>query len=197
MAVKKLRLYFQAHTIIVLTSYPITSILHKLDTSGRLLKWVVELSEADIMYDQRYAIKGQVLADFMVEISDIRPCDIGEALWILEIDGSSKAAGGGANMVLQPPKGLSIAQAVKFTFLISNNEAEYEALLLRLQVAKELSVSHPDSRSDPIGGSKSGFEARDRTGTFFFLLNRTCTCGYGPHLITESTYHIHIQRTTT
>ena len=31
----------------------------------------------------------------------------------------------------------------------------------------------------------------------FFFQSRTCTCGYGPHLITESKYHIHIKRTTT
>ena len=31
----------------------------------------------------------------------------------------------------------------------------------------------------------------------FFFKSRTCTCGYGPHLITESRYHIHIKRTTT
>ena len=34
MAGKKLCLYFQAHTIVVLTSYPIRATLHKLDASG-------------------------------------------------------------------------------------------------------------------------------------------------------------------
>ena len=61
-------------------------------------------------------------------------------------------------------------------------------------------VSHPDSHSDPIGESESGSEARDRTGTLyliFFFQSRICTCGYGPHLIIESKYHIHIKRTTT
>ena len=42
--------------------------------------------------------------------------------------------------------------------------------------------------------------ARVKTGTlylkfFFFFKGQTCTCGYGPHLITESKYHI--KRTTT
>ena len=61
-------------------------------------------------------------------------------------------------------------------------------------------VSRPDSRSDPIGGSESvsGFENTywDSLPDFFFQ-SRTYTCGYGPHLITESKYHIHIKRTTT
>ena len=45
-------------------------------------------------------------------------------------------------MVLQSSEGLSIAQAFKFAFITSNNEAEYEAMLLRLRLAKELSVTH-------------------------------------------------------
>ena len=59
-------------------------------------------------------------------------------------------------------------------------------------------LSHPDSRSDPIGGSEpsSGRETIywDSLPDFFFLffLNRTGTCGYGPHLVTVSKYHIHL-----
>ena len=56
-------------------------------------------------------------------------------------------------------------------------------------------MSHPDSRSDPIGGSEpsSGCETQDWDSLpDFFLKNRTGTCGYGPHHITESQYHIHL-----
>ena len=72
MAVKKLQPYFQAHTIVVHTSSPIKAILHKPNTSGRLLKWAVELSKFDIEYRPITTIKGQVLADFIVERSDAR-----------------------------------------------------------------------------------------------------------------------------
>ena len=58
MIAKKLRPYFQAYTIIILTNYFIRSILHKPDTLGRLLKWAVELSEFDIEYLLRSTIKG-------------------------------------------------------------------------------------------------------------------------------------------
>ena len=57
---------------------------------------------------------------------------ISEPLWILKTDSSSKAVGGGAGMVLQSPKGLPIAHAVKFSFSILNNEAKYEAILFGL-----------------------------------------------------------------
>ena len=79
------------------------------------------MSEFDVIYRLRLVIKVQVLVDFMVEMSDVRPRDVGEKLWILEIDGSSKAVGGGVGMILQCPEGLSIAQAVKFAFAASNN----------------------------------------------------------------------------
>ena len=59
-------------------------------------------------------------------------------------------------------------------------------------------LSHPDSRSDPIGGSEpvSRCETIYWDSLLFFFLSRTCACGYGLHLITESKYHIHIKRTT-
>ena len=71
MVSKKPRPYFQAHTIMVLTSSLIRAIINKPNTFGRLLKWVVELSEFDIEYRPKTAIKGQVLADFIMERSEV------------------------------------------------------------------------------------------------------------------------------
>ncbi|XP_077223340.1 uncharacterized protein LOC143856945 [Tasmannia lanceolata] len=67
MAARKMRPYFQAHTIKVLTGQPLRQVLHRPDNSGRLVKWAVELSEFDIQYLPRSAIKAQVLADFVAE----------------------------------------------------------------------------------------------------------------------------------
>ena len=55
---RKLCPYFQAHTIEVQTEYPMKQILHKPETSGRLMKWAIELSEFDIRYKLKTAIKG-------------------------------------------------------------------------------------------------------------------------------------------
>ena len=63
---KRLRPYFQTHTIEVPTEHPMRQILHKLETSGRLIKWAIELSEFDIRYKPRTAVKGQVLEDFIM-----------------------------------------------------------------------------------------------------------------------------------
>ena len=65
METKKLRLYFQAHTIIVLISSSIKAILHKPDASRKLLKWAIELNKFDIEYQPKSAIKGQMLANFI------------------------------------------------------------------------------------------------------------------------------------
>ncbi|MDQ4222781.1 hypothetical protein RBK84_00100, partial [Pseudomonas aeruginosa] len=48
---------------------PLRQILHRLKTSGRLLKWSIELSQYEITYHPKVAIKGQVLADFISEFT--------------------------------------------------------------------------------------------------------------------------------
>ena len=65
---QKLRPYFQAHQIVVLTNQLLKSILHKPDLLRRMLKWAIELSEYRIKYQPRLSIKGQVMADFIMEI---------------------------------------------------------------------------------------------------------------------------------
>ena len=67
-ATKKLRPYFQAHPIVVLTNLPLRSTIHKLDLSGRMARLVIELSEFGIQYKSRLALKGQILTDFLTEL---------------------------------------------------------------------------------------------------------------------------------
>lgn len=65
-AARRLRLYFQAHPIRVLTDLPLRQVLTKPKASGRIAKWAVELSEHTVSFIPQ-AIKGQALADFLVE----------------------------------------------------------------------------------------------------------------------------------
>ena len=64
---QKLKPYFQAHTIIVLTDKPLKRVMNGPEAAGRMALWAVELSEFDIQYRPRTAIKGQVVADFIVK----------------------------------------------------------------------------------------------------------------------------------
>lgn len=68
-AARKLRHYFQAHTVKVLTKHPQRMILQKANLAGRLIKWAIELSEHDIKIIPRSAIKGQVVADLIAEFT--------------------------------------------------------------------------------------------------------------------------------
>ncbi|GAU32556.1 hypothetical protein TSUD_218140 [Trifolium subterraneum] len=68
-AAMRLRYYFLAHTIVVRTDQPIKSLLVRPDMTDRMLKWSLELSEFDIRYQSRKALKDQVLADFVAEMT--------------------------------------------------------------------------------------------------------------------------------
>ena len=72
---KKLQHYFQSHPIIVVTNYLIRKILSNPDLSGRLTKWAIELGINEIKYIPRTAKKGQVIADFLVEIPSFGPLE--------------------------------------------------------------------------------------------------------------------------
>ncbi|GJT23268.1 reverse transcriptase domain-containing protein [Tanacetum coccineum] len=66
-ASKRLKRYFQAHPIIVITDQPIQQVLSRPEVARRLQKWSIELGEYAIHYRPRVSVKGQILADFIVE----------------------------------------------------------------------------------------------------------------------------------
>ena len=63
----KLKPYFQAHTIVVLTDQPLKRAMSNPEAAGRMALWAIELSEFDMQYRPRTAIKGQIVADFIAE----------------------------------------------------------------------------------------------------------------------------------
>ena len=152
-AARKLRPYFQAHTIEVPTEYLMKQVLHKPETSGRLMKWAIELSEFDIRYIPKTAIKRQVLADFIMEFASAEPARDAQAAtdlstWKLSVDGASKAQGSEAGLILTSLEGIDIEYALRFGFHTSNNEAEYEAVIADLSLAHSLEVDQLEVYSD-------------------------------------------------
>ena len=104
-AARKLRPYLQAHTIEVPTEYSMKQVLHKPETSGRLMKWAIELSEFDIIYKPKTAIKGQFLTDFVMEFTLAEPAENTQTMtdlpvWKLFVDGASNAQGSEAGLIL-------------------------------------------------------------------------------------------------
>jgi hypothetical protein len=66
-ASRKLRHYFQAHKVVVVTSFPLRAILHNSNATGNIAKWAAELAEFQLDFQPRHAVKSQVLANFIVE----------------------------------------------------------------------------------------------------------------------------------
>ena len=75
-ATQKLPHYFQAHIVVVLTQFPLKTILRSADYTGRIAKWGTILGAFDIKYMPRTSVKGQVLADLVAEFAEL-PEEIG------------------------------------------------------------------------------------------------------------------------
>ncbi|KFK24085.1 hypothetical protein AALP_AAs60550U000200 [Arabis alpina] len=149
MASRKLRPYFQAHTIVVLITFPVRSVLHSPSQSGRLAKWAIELSEYDLDYRGRTCNKSQVLADFLIELpedqilKEVRP-----GIWELHVDGSSSKNGFGVGIRIASPTGEILEQSFRLGFKASNNEAEYEAIIAGMRLAQGLNIEHVQAFCD-------------------------------------------------
>ncbi|CAL9019536.1 unnamed protein product [Prunus brigantina] len=114
----------------------------------------------DVLYGPKTAIKAQALVDFVAEFTPSaeeeklvnkkkessnadgtsaepsQPRD----MWQLRVDGASNQKRAGAGVVITIPDGTLLEQAIILGFLASNNEAEYETLLISLRLAKELAI---------------------------------------------------------
>ncbi|KAL5541983.1 hypothetical protein UlMin_009693 [Ulmus minor] len=142
-AARKLRPYFQAHTVIIPTKFPLKQ--------------------------PRTAIKGQALADFIAEftytpeMSEKLTTQTQNSQWKLYVDGSSTETSSGAGIILVSPDGVKLSCAVRFKFKATNNQAEYEALLSSLRLAKEVSARHLTIYSDSqlvVSQVNSKFQAK-------------------------------------
>ncbi|XP_070008788.1 uncharacterized protein [Nicotiana sylvestris] len=153
----KLRPYFQYYLISVITAFPLRNILHKHELLGRLAKSAIELSEYDIIYQPRTAIKLQVLANFVANFNtNLVPETEKELLvytranlwtWTLFTDGSSNVKGARLGIILILPSGEIIRQAIKY-YPITNNETEYEVVIVGLELARELGIKQIVIKSD-------------------------------------------------
>ncbi|XP_074321614.1 uncharacterized protein LOC141658585 [Silene latifolia] len=133
--------------------------MRKPELSGIMVKWSVHVSGYDLKFEPRTAIKSQALADFLSDFSptlqekaDSEILTLSEAkekqVFEIHVDGASNRKGAGVGLVLKSPQGEQIIQAVQCEFKATNNEVEYEALILGLQLAIELQVSRIEVYSD-------------------------------------------------
>ena len=117
------------------------------------MKWVIELREFDIRHKPKTAIKGQVLADFVMEFTSAEPAKNTQTMtdlpiWRLSIDETANAQGSGAGLILTSPEEIDIEYALRFGFQASNNEAKYEAVIAGLNLAHSMEVNQLEVCSD-------------------------------------------------
>nr|GEU62670.1 reverse transcriptase domain-containing protein [Tanacetum cinerariifolium] len=96
---------------------------------------------------QRTSLKGQILADFLIEMPDENPpaapvAETQQEPWTLFTDGSSCVDRSGAGLILTSPEGTEFTYTLRFQFAASNNEAEYEALIAGLRIAAQMGVKN-------------------------------------------------------
>uniref|UniRef100_A0A2N9F652 Uncharacterized protein n=1 Tax=Fagus sylvatica TaxID=28930 RepID=A0A2N9F652_FAGSY len=118
-AADKLPQYFQAHTVYLVTQYPVQAMFNKADFTGRIWKWGAKISALGVKYLPRN-------------------CHKGAGWWKVYVDGASNSKGSGTGVVIITPDETVIEQSIRLNFKTSNNEAEYEAVLAGLKSAKTL-----------------------------------------------------------
>ncbi|XP_019226279.1 PREDICTED: uncharacterized protein LOC109207752 [Nicotiana attenuata] len=180
LAVSEIAPYFKCHRVCVLKTYPLRSILHKPELSGQLGKWAIELGGYDIKYQPRTPIKSQILADLVADFSPALVPEVEKELllksgtssrvWTLFTDGATNVRGSGLGIVLRLPAGGIIRQSIKTTKL-TNNEAEYEAMIAGLDLAKGLGADIVEEKCDSllvVSQVNGSYEAReDRMHRYF------------------------------
>ena len=180
-ATRKLPYYFQAHTVVVLTKLPLKSILRSADYTGRVAKWGTILGIFDIKYMPRTSINGQVLADLVAEFAEcpeemnvekhgMDEKSVGvisvqcSTPWEVYVDGAANQRGSGVGLVLLSPEKITIEKSLRLGFSATNNEAEYEALLMGMMMVQKMIGKMVKVFSDSklvVGQVRGDLEARD------------------------------------
>src|SRR3954463_11700609 len=178
-AAKRLKPYFHAHPITVVSSAPLADIMGSRYATGRVAKWAIEISSHGILYDPRTAIKSHALADFLVDWAETQyaPPIPGVDHWRMHFDGSKMKNGLAAGVVLTSPKGDQLHYVLQIHFAASNNVAEYEALVHGIKLAKEICIRNIDCFGDSdlvVQQCTGSWDAKDANmASYRFLVQGT------------------------
>jgi ribonuclease HI len=142
MTTRKLKHYFLAHTVLVVSDRPLAHVLQSKKATGRIAQCAVEIGQYDVEFVPWRAIKSQALTNVIIEWtdSDVRGISDLPNHWVMYFDGSYTLKGVGAGVVLIPPEGDMLKYAIQIEFSATNNIVEYEGLVTGLRLTKELSI---------------------------------------------------------
>jgi len=100
---RKLKHYFQSFPIVVPIEYPLRTIMENPEANGRIVKWVMKIKPRGVTFEPRTAIKGQILADFIAELTLGPPLHNNSLKgWILNVDRASNGKKARVRVVLTP-----------------------------------------------------------------------------------------------
>ncbi|KAL0394375.1 UNVERIFIED_CONTAM: hypothetical protein Slati_4403700 [Sesamum latifolium] len=118
----------------------------------------------------------QALADFISEIAEMSVKDTSQdQMWLLHVDGSSTTQGSGASIVIMTPQGEDLEFTIKIGFKASNNEAEYEALVIGMRMAHEAGARHLLAYSDSqliVKQVEGAYEAKEESMIQYYSKSR-------------------------
>ncbi|KAI5338089.1 hypothetical protein L3X38_017360 [Prunus dulcis] len=172
----KLRHYMLPHTIYIIAKTDLIKyMLTRPMLRGRIGKWTLALTEFTLRYVPQKAVKGQAVADFLAdhpgeEIENMDSVDIANAglltkahaclnnpiysihltPWKLYFDGSKTDKASGAGIVLEEPLGIRHCYSFQLDFQCTNNRAEYEALIIGLEMLVELGIQSVEILGDSM-----------------------------------------------
>ena len=127
----------QSHQLVVINDCQIAKILRKHELDRRMITWSIKLFEFGLRYKAGGPIKSQCLADFATELQYYLNVEGG---WILYVDVSSSKRGSGSRIVLKEHVDVKIEQSLVFKFKTSNNQVEYQTLMVGLTLAEDVGV---------------------------------------------------------
>jgi ribonuclease HI len=153
-ACSKLWHYLLASTCVVACQAGVIKyMLQQLILSGRIIKCAYALIGYNLAYELLKSMTGQVVVDFIVghtidqnsdescNLVSIHPCK-------LFFDGLACREGQGVRVILVLPKGAVFEQLVCLEYYCTNNQAEYKAILLHLQILNSMGVKHVEAFGD-------------------------------------------------
>ncbi|XP_062003261.1 uncharacterized protein LOC133720801 [Rosa rugosa] len=162
----KLRHYMLSFTTCIIAQTDLVKyMLSRPILRGRIGKWVLALSEFSLQYVPQKAVKGQAIADFLahhpiLEVTEICELEVAAITserpypepasghqatimlqpWVLYFDGSRTETMAGAGIALENPAGEHFSYSFQMEYQCTNNQAEYEALIIGMEILLEMGV---------------------------------------------------------
>ena len=178
---QKLQHYLLAHMVHLMTkSNLIRTLLQRPVLLGRLVQWLLQISEYDMVSVMPKAVKGQAIAELLAqfpkedisqimdevpgEVAEVACLEENKCLWEMTFDGSFISTSGGASIVLANGENEALFMSFKLDFLCFNNAAEYKAYLTGLAITREMGIKRLKVRGDSnlvVSQAKGDFSLKE------------------------------------